>query len=756
MRKLILLFTLGVFLFQSCQPAKEKTILEGLDPATEKRIDDLIARMSVEEKVGQMTQITLSVLAKDSSGASETLLDPKKLEVAIQKYKVGSILNVVQSTLTRDKWYEVIGAIQTEATTKTKLKIPVLYGIDAIHGANYTVGATLFPQELALAATWQPAYAEKAGSITAYEVRASATPWNFSPVLDLGRQPLWSRFFETFGEDPYLTTQMGVAMIRGYEGDSISDPEKVAACMKHFVGYSFPFNGKDRTPILMPERLLREYYLVPFEHAIKQGAMTLMINSSEINGTPVHANYHLLTEVLKGELGYKGFAVTDWEDIVMLHTIHKVAATEKEAVKIAVMAGIDMSMVPFNYKFADYLIELVNEKQVPMERIDDAVRRILRVKIKLGLFEHPFYPKERYPKFGSDEFAQASYDAASEAITLLKNTNSLLPFSTDKKILVIGPGANSLNTLNGGWTHTWQGSDTSFHTAGKKTILQALQDKLGKGKVSYLEGTSIDKDINTSRALSAAAGADYIVVCLAEEQSVEKPGDIQDLNLKQAQKELVKTLAKSGKPLVFVLSFNRPLIISDIEDYASGVLMAYLPGDEGGRAIADILYGDVNPSGKLPFTYPRHTGSLYTYDHKFSEEKDIDYHFTAVNSQYTFGQGLSYTTFKYSDLSISSSKLTGNDTLTISVKVTNTGSKAGKEVVQVYTKDLYASITPSVKRLKRFEKIDLKPGEEESLTFKITKRDLAFVNNDLQWITEDGDFDVLVGDLKASFVYANK
>ncbi|MDB5274814.1 MAG: Beta-glucosidase [Chitinophagaceae bacterium] len=724
------------------------------DQAIEKKIDELIAQMTVEEKVGQMTQLTLSVLCKDSLGGAPQL-DPQKVEKAIKKYQVGSVLNVVQNTLSRDQWYEIIGGLQKEASN-SRLKIPVLYGIDAIHGANYTVGATLFPQELALAATWQPAFAEKSGAVTAYEVRASATPWNFSPVLDLGRQPLWSRFFETFGEDPYLTTEMGSAMIKGYEGDSISDPEKVAACMKHFVGYSFPFNGKDRTPILMPDRLLKEYYLVPFERAIKQGALTLMINSSEINGTPMHANYHMLTEVLKGELGYQGFAVTDWEDIVMLHTIHKVAATEKEAVKIAVLAGIDMSMVPFNYKFSDYLIELVNEKQVPMERIDDAVRRILRVKFKLGLFEHPFYPKERYPKFGSAEFAQASYEAASEAITLLKNSNNILPLAADKKVLVVGPGAHTLNTLNGGWTHTWQGADTAFHTAGKKTILQALESKLGKEKVVHVQGTSIDKDINTSKAVSAVSGVDYIIVCLAEDPSVEKPGDIQDLDLKQAQKELVKALAKTGKPLVFILSFNRPLIIYDIEEYASGVVMAYLPGDEGGRALADILYGDVNPSGKLPFTYPRRTGSLYTYDHKFSEEKDIDYKYTAVNSQYAFGQGLSYTTFKYSDLSLSTSKLVGEDTLEISVKVTNTGSRVGKEVVQVYTKDLYASITPSVKRLKGFEKVDLKPGEEASLTFRIAKHDLAFVNNDLKWITEDGDFDVLVGDLKASFVYSNK
>ncbi len=755
MRRLLPFLMLGIILVQSCKKSETQVVDGDLDPATEKKIDDLLAQMTVEEKVGQMTQLTLSALAKDITNPADPTIDSKKLAIAIQKYKLGSILNVVATTFTRDKWYEVMGMIQTEAS-KTRLKIPVLYGIDAIHGVTYTKGSTLFPQELAMAASWNPALAEQAGSITAYEVRASAIPWNFSPVLDLGRQPLWSRFFETYGEDPYLATQLSSSMIKGYEGNDISNPEKVASCLKHYVGYSFAFNGKDRTPILMPERLLREYYLVPFEQAIKQGAMTVMINSSEINGTPVHADHHILTDILKDELKFKGFAVSDWEDIVMLYTVHKVAATPKEAVKIAVNAGVDMSMVPFNYEFADYLVQLVNEKEVPMTRIDDAVRRILRVKFKLGLFEHMFYPKENYPKFGSTEFAQANYNAATECVTLLKNTANVLPLAKDKKILVVGPGANTMNTLNGSWTHSWQGTDTTYSNPGKKTILQALQDKVGAANVTFIEGASFKQDMNTAKAATAAKSADYVVVCLSELPSVEKPGDFESLDLPLAQKELVRALAKSGKPLIFVLSFNRPLVFNDIEPLSAGVVIAGYLGDEGGRAVADVLYGDVNPSGRMPFTYPRFTASLYTYDHKFSEEKDINNTFEAVNPQYAFGEGLSYTTFAYSDLKISGTQLKANNTLKIEVTVTNTGTRAGKEVVQVYSKDLFASITPSVKRLKRFQKIDLQAGEKKVVSFSITATDLGFVGNDLKWVTEDGGFEILVKDLKAPFEYSNK
>jgi beta-glucosidase len=733
----------------------KKETVKNKDAEIEEKITALLAQMSIEEKVGQMTQVTLDVICKGQGfdPNKEQEIDPQKLEEAILKYKVGSILNTGVNTLTREKWYEIISQIQEMATKKTKLKIPVLYGIDAIHGATYTQGSTLFPQELALAATWDPSFAEKAGSITAYEVRASAIPWNFSPVLDLGRQPLWSRFFETFGEDPYLASEMGKAIVRGYQGEDISHPEKVAACLKHYMGYSFSFSGKDRTPILMPERLMREYFLVPFKEAIENEAMTVMINSSEINGTPVHASYHILTEILKNELQFKGFAVSDWEDIKMLHNTHKVAASDKEAVKIAVMAGVDMSMVPMDYSFAEHLVALVNEKQVPVQRIDDAVRRILRVKFKLGLFENPYYPMEKYPKFGSEEFAEINYQAASEVITLLKNNNNILPLDKSKKVLVTGPGANSLNYLNGAWTHTWQGVDPKFNTPGKKTIVEAIKDEIGEKNVTFVEGSTLDTDINTTKALVEAKKVDYVIVCLAELPCAEKPGDIEDLTMPEAQLNLVKELSKSGKPIILVLAENRPRIINQIDHLASGVLMAYLPGNEGGRAIADVIFGDVNPSGKLPFTYPRYTGSLCTYDHKFSETKDARFGYNAFNPQYPFGHGLSYTTFTYSDLKISKDTIGKNDTLSISVTVTNSGAREGKEVVQVYTKDLYATITPSVKRLKRFSKISLKPGESKTISFTISAKDLAFVNDQNKWITETGEFEVLVADLKKGFYY---
>jgi len=727
------------------------------DSEIDKKVEALIASMTLEEKIGQMTQVTLDVVCKgepfDINKKQE--IDIERLKVAIQKYNVGSILNTGMYTMPPEQWQSIISEIQTMATKETRLKIPVLYGVDAIHGATYSKGGTLFPQELALAATWDPAFAEKTGTITAYEIRACAIPWNFSPVLDLGRQPLWSRFFETFGEDPYLATQMGSAIVKGYQGNDISNPEKVAACLKHYVGYSHPFNGKDRTPILMPERLLREYYLVPFQEAIKNGALTVMVNSSEINGTPVHMDYHILTEILKQELKFEGFAVTDWEDIKMLHSIHRVASSEKEAVKLAINAGIDMSMVPSDFSFANHLLALVKEGQVKMSRIDDAVRRILKVKYKLGLFDHPIYPLSRYPKFGSEEFANESYKAAQECITLLKNKSVTLPLTKPSKILVTGPGANSLNSLNGAWTHTWQGVDTRFNSVGKKTILQALEDKVGEKYVHYIEGSSYYQNLNAERVAAEGSHVDAIIVCLAEEPSTEKVGDIDDLTLPAAQLNLVKEAAKSGKPIIAVLTVDRPRIITEIEPLVSAVVLAYLPGDEGGRAIADVLFGDVNPSGKLPFTYPRYTGSLFTYDHKFSEAKDKNFQFNAVNPLYPFGFGLSYTTFSYSNLKIDKDSIAPTESINVSVTVTNTGKREGKEVVQLYTRDLYASITPSVKRLKRFSKVLLKPGESQVVKFQIQPSDLKFVDNTNKWVLEPGEFEVMVGGMVVPFYVTN-
>jgi beta-glucosidase len=743
----LLFFLLLLSIFSSYAQQSVHEQIEG-------KIDVLMSTMTLEEKVGQMTQLTLDYVCQGQyfDGAKEMMIDPIRLDSALLHYHVGSILNTGTHTLPRTTWYELIKGIQFVAMNKTRLKIPVLYGIDAIHGANYTVGGTLFPQELGLAATWNRSLVEQAGAVTAYEVRASAIPWNFSPVLDLGRQPLWSRFFETFGEDPYLVSQMGSAMVRGYQGTNIANKENVAACLKHYMGYSNSLSGKDRTPILMPERLLREYYLAPFQEAIQQGALTVMVNSAEINGTPVHADYHIITEILKQELKFEGFALTDWEDIMFLHTRHRIASNYKEAIAIAINAGIDMSMVPLEVNFCKLLVELVKENKVPMTRIDDAVRRILRVKYRLGLFEHPYYELNEYPKFGSEEFTQFSFQAALESMTLLKNKDQVLPLNKRKKILLTGASAHSLNILNGAWTHTWQGVETKYNTKGKKTIYQALQDKIGAEQVVYVEGVRLNQDINTAEALKKAQGVDYIVVCLGENPCTEKDGDINDLTFDQAQLELVKRLAQTGKPIILVLTVNRPRIFTEVEALASAVVMAYLPGNEGGRAIAETVYGDYNPSGKLPFSYPKYTGALNTYDHKYSESVLMDKGYLGVDPLYPFGFGLSYTSFEYSALSLSANKMTLSDSLTIKVKVKNTGNREGQEVIQLYTQDEYASITPSVKRLKRFEKIKLKPGESKVFTFSLSSQDLKFVNAKNQWIVELGDFKVMIDKLSASFV----
>lgn len=728
------------------------------DAEINSKVDQLLAKMTVEEKVGQMTQVTLNVICKTPKGGNlyhnlPAEIDDAKLEIALKKYGVGSILNTGTYTLPQETWHELIGKIQKYAEKETRLGIPVIYGIDAIHGANYTVGATLFPQEICLAASWEPDYAEKLGMVTAYEVRASAQSWNFSPVLDLARQPLWSRFFETLGEDPYLASVMGTAIVKGYQGDDPSDPERVAACLKHYVGYSNARSGKDRTPIIMPERMLRQYYLPSFEAAIDQGALSVMVNSSEINGTPVHADYHILTEILKEELEFKGFSVSDWQDIIMLHTVHKIAESEKEATAMSINAGLDMSMVPENYSFADHLVELVNEKKVPMSRIDDAVRRILYVKYKTGLFDKTHYKIKRYPKFGSEEFANYSYEAARDAITLLKNDNNILPLPKGKKVLITGVGGNSLNALNGAWTHTWQGDRPEYNTKGKLTIKEAIEAKIGKDNVSYVQGTDWEKAVDIDKAVEAAKNVDYIIVCTGEKPATEVPGNITDLTLPAAQLELINKMIASGKKVVLVMNQARPRIVHSVTSKIDGIIMAYLSGDEGGRAIADVLFGDANPSGKLPFTYPSATGSITHYDHKFSEQKHIDFSFNAIQPEWEFGHGLSYTTFAYSDLKLSSETITDGGDIVVSVTVKNTGKLEGKEVVQLYTNDEYASITPNVKRLKGFKKITLRPGESKTVSFKLTVSDLAFVDNNNKWITEEGGFKVMIKDLEDKFVY---
>ncbi|MFD1003466.1 glycoside hydrolase family 3 N-terminal domain-containing protein [Ohtaekwangia kribbensis] len=750
-----------IFLFQAQTPIQPVT--------TQEKVEALLAKMTLEEKVGQMAQVTLDVITK---GKNEYVSDePLQLDMALVRkalieYKLGSVLNTANNRArTPEKWHEIISQLQDVATKETRLKIPVIYGVDAIHGTTYTAGATFFPQQIGQAATWNRAIVKKGAEICAYETRASSIPWNFSPVLDLGRDARFPRLWETFGEDVYLTAELGKQMIDGYEGESndIKNPYRVASCLKHFLGYQVPNSGKDRTPAFIPELELRERHLPAFKAAIDAGAHTVMINSGLINGTPVHADYTILTKLLKEELGFKGVAVTDWKDIDNLYERDKVAATPKEAVKLAINAGIDMSMIPYNFKFCDYLIALVKEGEVPMSRIDDAVRRILTLKFELGLFETPVTNYKDYPQFGSKAFEESAYVAASESITLLKNSNGVLPLKKGAKLLVTGPNANSMRSLNGGWSYSWQGEKVSEFGEKYNTILEALQQKGGKDNITFVQGVAYkddgkyweEKDVDIDAAVKAAAKVDYIILCAGENSYTEKPGDLHDLTLSANQIALAKALVKTGKPVILVLNEGRPRLISSFERDVQGVLQSYLPGNFGGDAIADILYGTVNPSGKLPYTYPMYANTLVTYDHKPSEEQSkmqgvYDYE-SDFAVQYPFGFGLSYTSFQYSDLQVSKSAIAANEKITVSVTVKNTGTRDGKEVVQLFIADQYASITPDMKRLRGFEKINLKAGESQKVTFTIAPRDIAFVAKDLRWTVEKGDYEVSVGTLKAKF-----
>ena len=728
-----------------------------LNPAIEKRIDALLAKMTTEEKAGEMTQLSLDMICVGSSYnlTQPNTIDPAKLKKVIQDYHVGSILNVGTSAHTAARWQEIITEIQAEAA-KSRLKIPVLYGIDAIHGVNYTLGTTLYPQPLGVAATWNPALAERLGTITAYECRASGIPWTFSPAMDLCRYPVWSRTWESFGEDVLMNKTFGLAMIKGYQGNNMGDAFHIAACMKHFTGYGAAVSGKDRTYAWIPDRELREYYLPQYEAAIKNGAMTVMINSAGFNGIPSHANKALITGILKSEWGFKGLVVSDWEDVKYLTTRHKVAATYKEAVQMAINAGIDMAMVANDLEFTQYLIESIKEGSIPMSRINDAVRRILRVKIMLGLFEKTHDPLSNYPKFGGEEFRQTSLEAAREALILAKNQDKALPLSKSSKVLVVGPTATSIRALNGGWTNTWQGELSDEVYVAKNTILEAIQAAIGADKVSYVEGANFEALTTVNDAVAVAANADVIVLCLGEQSYTEVPGTINDLTLDAPQIELAHAMAKTGKPVILVLAEGRPRLIEAFEAEMKAVLIAFYPGMEGGTAIADVLFGDVNPSGKLPLTYPRYANGIVPYDYKFLEALDPATGYPGgknkfYDPQYAFGFGLSYTNFEYKNLTVNKPAFNKNESLEISVQVTNTGGRQGQEAVQLYVSDLFASIAPSVRRLRGFQKISLQAGETRTVTFKITMQDLAFVGIDNKWVTEPGDFKAMIGELSVDF-----
>jgi len=714
--------------------------------------DSLLSRMTVEEKIGQMTLIDLGVVAKGKPCALELpqAIDNDKLRFALQRYHVGNILNTGcgSGAMTLENWKKIIRTIHEANGAANRHGIPVLYGIDAIHGANYTLGSTLFPQQLAQAASWNPELVERINRASAYETRAAGIPWNFSPVLDLGRQPLWSRFFETYGEDVYLATTMGQAAIRGLQGDTLASPYSVAACLKHFAGYSMPLSGKDRTPAWIPERELREYFLPPFAAAFGAGAATTMINSGDISGTPVHVDSFMLQQVLRREMGFKGLAVTDWEDIYKLSDIHRVAANRKEAVRMAIEAGIDMSMTPNDFQFNDLLLGLVKEGRIPESRLDVSVKRILLLKRELGLFEQTMFPDTFYKAFGSEKHRELSYRAAVASITLLKNDSNTLPLENSRQRWAIcGPGAHSMHLLNGGWSRSWQGTDTTYRHDGRKTIAQAMQDNLGdqlRVLPAFPDATLLKK---TMRA------AEGIIVCLAEKPGTEIPGNIDALDLPADQKKLVADALSFGKPVVLVCTFNRPLIITEEVEKAAAVLYTYLPGDEGGRATANILCGKASPGGRLPFTYPRSSGDIVHYDRKHTENMYSDFSANGYRPLFDFAHGLSYLTHVAYAVKVSDSVLNDSNFIQLQFTVLHSGRLSGQLTVPVYCSRAYASITPPVKKLIRFVTVEREPGHSnQTFAFALRKSDFSFINRRMERVSEPGPVTLQVGDFTKQII----
>ncbi|MEN9639736.1 MAG: hypothetical protein RLZZ262_1605, partial [Bacteroidota bacterium] len=631
------------------------------------------------------------------------------------------------------------------ATTKTNHKIPVLYGIDAIHGANYVMGSTLFPQPLAQAASFDRNLVQEGAKITAYETRAVGIPWNFSPVLDVARNPLWSRVFETYGEEPLVCAELGSAAIRGYQDNS--DSVRVAACMKHFLGYSAARTGKDRTPAYIPNNVLREIYLPSFQKAIENHALTVMINSGEINGQPVHASKEILTDLLRNELKFEGLAVTDWEDIIKLQMNHRVASTLKEATRMAIDAGIDMCMVPNDYNFSDLLYELVQEGAITEERLNLSVRRILMVKKKMGLFKNDLVPSiKEYPMFGSAAFAKTAREAAEKSITLLENRNQALPLKTSQRVFVTGPASNSMIMLNGAWTRTWQGVDPKWDDPKMNTIYEAMVKQ--SSNVTFHEGCGMNEWKDADAAISLAQSADVIVACMGEWPSTEKPGDIDDLQLEAAQIQFVEKLLQTGKPVVLVLVENRPRLVNTIADRCAAVVLAYQPGDFGGDALANILYGKVCPSGRLPLTYPRFNHSLLTYDHKYTETLDQKFGNNAYQPQWTFGHGLTYANLQYSNLKVTNGIDQKGDYYEVTVDVFNPSSYTVHESTLLFVRDLYCTTTPHAKKLKEFTKNTIPPNSKITVRMKITREDLMFVDYTGKLMWEGGEFEFMIENLK--------
>mgnify|MGYP004455478123 FL=1 len=732
------------------------------DAKVEAKVDQTLKKLTLEEKVGQMMEVVIDLIgANDKNGVF--YIDEQKADSIFTHYKIGSILNAPNTCApTAQQWEKYMAQIQK--LSMKRMGVPCIFGLDQNHGSTYTQGGTLFPQNINVAATFNREIARRSAEATAYETRAVSVPWTYSPTVDLGRDARWPRIWENFGEDCYLSSEMGKAMVYGFQGEDPNhiDQYHIATSMKHFMGYGVPWTGKDRTPAYISPADLREKHFAPFLAGIEAGALSVMVNSASVNGMPMHANKEILTHWLKEQTGWDGVLITDWADVNNLYTREMVAKDKKDALRIAINAGIDMVMEPYSCDACGYIIELVNEGKIPMSRIDDACRRVLRMKYRLGLFEHPTQKLKNYPLFGGEQFAQLALEGATESMVLLKNDNNILPLQKGKKILLTGPNANQMRCLDGGWSYTWQGHRTDEFAGKYNTIYEALCNEYGKENIVLNQGVTYNEagkyweenEPQIAAAVEAAKNVDVVVACIGENSYTETPGNLTDLWLSENQRNLVKALATTGKPIILVLNEGRPRLIADIEPLAQGVVDILIPGNYGGDALAQLLSGKANFSGKMPYTYPKEINSLANYDFKKSEEVGTmtgayDYN-AKITQQWGFGQGLSYTTYQYSNLKVDKATFAHDDVIRVSVDVKNTGKVAGKESVLLFSSDLMASMVPDGRRLRAFDKVALQPGESKTVTFDLKANDLAFVGWDGKWILEEGDFKLMVADQQAT------
>lgn len=731
------------------------------DPKIEAQVEQTLKKLTLEEKIGQMMELVTDLFgANDKNGVF--YIDEHKTDSILSRYKIGSILNAPNTCApTAKQWEKYISQIQK--ISMKRIGIPCVFGLDQNHGSTYTQGGTLFPQNINVAATFIREIARRSAEATAYETRAVSVPWTYSPTVDLGRDARWPRIWENFGEDCYLSSEMGSSMVRGFQGEDPNhiDQYHISACMKHFMGYGVPWTGKDRTPAYISPFDLREKHFAPFLAGLQAGALTVMVNSASVNGLPMHANKEFLTGWLKEQTGWDGVLVTDWADVNNLYTREMIAKDKKDALRIAINAGIDMIMEPYTADACGYLIELVKEGKIPMSRIDDACRRVLRMKYRLDLFKNPTQKLKNYPKFGGEEFAKLALEGATESMVLLKNDGNILPLQHGKKILLTGPNANQMRCLDGGWSYTWQGHRTDEFAGKYNTIYEAFCNEYGKENVILNQGVTYNEtgkyweenEPQIQGAVDAAKNVDVIVACIGENSYTETPGNLTDLWLSENQRNLVKELAKTGKPVILVLNEGRPRLIADIEPLAQCIIDILIPGNMGGDALVSLVSGKSNFSGKMPYTYPKEINSLANYDFKKSEEvgtMEGAYDYNAkITQQWGFGHGLSYTSYQYSNLKVSKSDFRHGDIIKVSVDVKNTGKVAGKESVLLFSSDLVASMVPDGRRLRAFDKIELLPGETKTVTFNLKADDLAFVGYDGKWVLEEGDFKLMIADQSA-------